>query len=122
MQSSTGSRHDFKLRCLAKHRPTIELAIQLGGMMRPVTRRNFIGGAAAVAAVSSTKFSFGMPLGLMPGIQLYSVRQQMAPDFEGTLASVREAGFLEVESAALPKKPAAEIRKALHQAGLNWVS
>jgi sugar phosphate isomerase/epimerase len=58
----------------------------------------------------------------MPGIQLYSVRQQMVPDFEETLASVREAGFLEVESAALPKKPAAEIRKALDQAGLKCVS
>ena len=90
--------------------------------MRPVTRRTFIGGAAAVAAVSSTKFSFGMPLGLMPGIQLYSVRQQMAQDFEGTLAAVREAGYVEVESASLPKKSAAEIRKALDQAGLKCVS
>ena len=90
--------------------------------MQPVTRRNFIVGAAAVTAVSSTKFSFGMPLGLVPGIQLYSVRQQMAQDFEGTLAEVRKAGYLEVESAALPKKPAAEIRKALDQAGLKCVS
>ncbi len=90
--------------------------------MRPITRRNFIGGAAAVAAFSATKFSFGMPLGLTPGIQLYSVRQQMAQDFEGTLAAVRGAGFLEVESASLPKKPASEIRKALDQAGLKCVS
>ena len=90
--------------------------------MRSVTRRNFIGGAAALAAVSSTKFSYGMPLGLAPGIQLYSVRQQMAQDLEGALAGVREAGFLEVESAALPKKPAAEIRKALDNAGLKCVS
>ena len=90
--------------------------------MRPVTRRGFIGGAAAVAAISSTKFSFGMPLGLMPGIQLYSVREQMAKDFEGTLAGVRAAGFLEVEAASLPKKPASEIRKALDQAGLKCVS
>src|SRR5580692_2211518 len=94
----------------------------VGAMMRAVTRRNFIGGATAVAAVSSTKFSFGMPLGLAPGIQLYSVRQQMAQDFEGTLAAVREAGYLEVESAALAKKPAAEIRKALDQTGLKCVS
>ena len=90
--------------------------------MRSVTRRDFIGGAAAVAAVSSTKFSFGMPLGLMPGIQLYSVREQMAKDFEGTLAGVRAAGFLEVESASLPKKSASEIRKALDKAGLKCVS
>jgi sugar phosphate isomerase/epimerase len=90
--------------------------------MRPVTRRNFIVGAAAVGAVSSTKLSFAMPLGLVPGIQLYSVRQQMAKDFEATLAAVREAGYLEVESAALPKKSAAEIRKALDKAGLKCVS
>ncbi len=90
--------------------------------MRPTTRRNFIGGAAAVAALSSSKFSFGMPVGLTPGIQLYSVRDQMAKDFEGTLAAVRAAGYLEVESASLPKKPASEIRKALDQAGLKCVS
>jgi sugar phosphate isomerase/epimerase len=63
-----------------------------------------------------------MPMGLTPGIQLYSVRQQMAQDFEGALATVREAGFLEVESASLPKKPAAEIRTALDKAGLKCVS
>lgn len=63
-----------------------------------------------------------MPLGLMPGIQLYSVREQMAQDFEGALAAVREAGFVEVESAALPKKPAAAIRQALDKAGLKCVS
>jgi sugar phosphate isomerase/epimerase len=90
--------------------------------MRPVSRRNFIGGAAAVAAVSATKFTFAMPLGLKLGIQLYSVRQQMAQDFEGTLAAVREAGYLEVEAAAMPKKSAAEIRGALDRAGLKCVS
>lgn len=90
--------------------------------MRAVSRREFIGGAAALAAVSSTRFSFGMPLGLKPGIQLYSVRQQMAQDFEGALAAVRAAGFLEVESASLPKRPAAEIRAALDKAGLKCVS
>src|SRR6478752_5381792 len=94
----------------------------VGGTMQPVTRRDFVIGAAAVTAVSSTKFSFGMPLGLVPGIQLYSVRQQMAKDIEGTLAAVREAGYLEVESAALPKKSAVDIRKALDQAGLKCVS
>jgi len=61
-------------------------------------------------------------MGLMPGMQLYSVREQMAKDFEGALAGIREAGFIEVESAALPQKPAAEIRKALDKAGLKCVS
>lgn len=87
-----------------------------------VSRRNFLGGAAAVAASFSTRFSFGLPLGLPPGIQLYSVRKQMMEDFEGALAAVREAGFVEVESASLPKKPAAELRAALDKAGLKCVS
>ena len=90
-------------------------------MGRVITRRNFVVGAAAVGTLS-TKFSFGMPSGLTPGIQLYSVRQQMAKDFEGALASVREAGYVEVESASLPKRPAAEIRRALDKAGLKCVS
>lgn len=90
--------------------------------MGSVTRRHFMGGAAAIAAFSTSKFSWATPLGLEPGIQLYSVRDQMAKDFEGTLAAVRKAGYLEVESAALPKKSAAEIRKALDQAGLKCVS
>lgn len=90
--------------------------------MRAVSRREFIGGAAAVAAGFSAKMAFGLPLGLQPGIQLYSVRKQMAEDFEGALAAVREAGFVEVESASLPKKPAAELRAALDKAGLKCVS
>ena len=90
--------------------------------MKAVTRREFVGGLAAVAAASSATLSFATPLGLAPGIQLYSVREQMAKDFQGTLAAVREAGYVEVESAALPKKTAAEIRKALDQAGLKCVS
>ncbi|WP_260706703.1 sugar phosphate isomerase/epimerase family protein [Edaphobacter flagellatus] len=87
-----------------------------------VSRRRFLGGAAAVAASFSTRFSFGSPLGLPIGIQLYSVRAQMAEDFEGALAAVREAGYVEVEAAALPKKSAAEIRAALDKAGLRCVS
>jgi sugar phosphate isomerase/epimerase len=87
-----------------------------------VSRRRFLGGAAAVAASFTTRLSFGTPLGLPLGIQLYSVRKQMGEDFEGALAAVRAAGFVEVESAALPKKSAAEIRAALDKAGLKCVS
>lgn len=88
-----------------------------------VSRRSFLGGAAAVAAGFTTRISYGLPLGLPPGIQLFSVRQQMAEDFDGALTAVRAAGFLEVESAALPKtKTAAEIRASLDKAGLKCVS
>jgi sugar phosphate isomerase/epimerase len=56
------------------------------------------------------------------GIQLYSVRTQMAEDFDATLAAVRAAGYTEVESATLPKLSAKAIRQALDRAGLRCVS
>jgi sugar phosphate isomerase/epimerase len=62
------------------------------------------------------------PFGLPLAIQLYSVRQQMAEDLDAALAGVREAGFIEVEAASLPRKSAKEIRAALDKAGLRCVS
>ena len=68
------------------------------------------------------KAALANPLGLPAGLQLYSVRQQMAQDLDGALAAVHTAGYTEVESAALPKKPAKEIRASLDKAGLRCVS
>jgi sugar phosphate isomerase/epimerase len=78
---------------------------------------------AAIGTLSfAGRFALANPLGLPLGLQLYSVRQQMAEDLEGTLAAVRMAGYTEVEAAALPNKSAAEIRAALDRAGLRCVS
>jgi sugar phosphate isomerase/epimerase len=88
-----------------------------------ISRREFAGGMAAFAALGFTsRVAFANPLGLPLGLQLYSVRQQMGEDLEGTLAAVSAAGYIEVEAAALPKKDAAEIRVALDKAGLRCVS
>src|ERR1700759_4386072 len=83
-------------------------------------RRRFIACAAAIAV--APRMSWANPLGLPAGIQLYSVRDQMKEDLDMALAGVAAAGFKEVESAALPKKPAKEIRSALDKAGLRCVS
>lgn len=85
-----------------------------------LNRREFIGSAAATVVMSRS--ASANPLGLPLGIQLYSVRQQMTQDLAMALAGVAAAGFKEVESAALPKKPAREIRAALDKAGLTCVS
>ena len=77
-------------------------------------------GTAAIRMAS--RFAFALPLGLPLGIQLYSVRQQMGEDLDAALAAIQEAGFTEVEAAALPKKTAKEIRAALDRAGLTCVS
>ena len=56
------------------------------------------------------------------GLQLYSVRELLPKDFEGTLAKVRADGYTEVEAAGYYDKPAAEFRKAMDKAGLRCVS
>jgi sugar phosphate isomerase/epimerase len=88
-----------------------------------ISRRDFIAGTTALAVTAlANRAAFATPLGLPLGIQLYSVRQQMAEDLDGALAAVSAAGYTEVESAALPKKSAKEIRAALDKAGLHCVS
>ncbi len=88
-----------------------------------ISRREFVGGSAAiVTGFLAGRVTLANPLGLPLGIQLYSVREQMAQDFEGALAAVAGAGYTEVEAAALPNKSAKEIRAALDKAGLRCVS
>jgi len=88
-----------------------------------ISRREFAGGLAAFAALGfRSSIAMANPLGLPLAIQLYSVRDQMKDDLDGALAAVSAAGFTVVEAAALPKKPAKEIRAALDKAGLQCVS
>ena len=89
-----------------------------------ISRRRFVGGAVVGAAGLSLpgRLAWATPLGLPLGIQLYSVREQMAQDLDGALAAIAAAGYVEVEAAALPKKSAAEVRSALDKAGLKCVS
>ncbi len=94
--------------------------------MKETSRREFGKRAALTVAALSTgvvsRTAWANPLGLPLGIQLYSVRQQMAEDLDMALAGIQAAGYTEVEAAALPKKTAAEVRSALNRAGLNCVS
>ncbi len=88
-----------------------------------ISRRSFVGAMAAIGTISfADRLALANPLGLPLGLQLYSVRQQMAEDLEGTLDVVSKAGYTEVEAAALPKRSATEIRAALDRAGLRCVS
>lgn len=62
------------------------------------TRRSFLGGiaaGAATAAVALRARAAGKPT---MGLQLYSVREQLAKDVPGTLKQVKAWGFDEVES------------------------
>ena len=56
------------------------------------------------------------------GVQLYTVRNLMNMDFEGTLAHVARAGYGEVEFAGYFGRAPAQIRDALRSAGLKGPS
>ncbi len=55
-------------------------------------------------------------------LQLYSVRDNMAEDFEGTLKKVKELGFDGVEFAGLFDKTPAEVKKLVNEIGLTPIS
>jgi sugar phosphate isomerase/epimerase len=52
------------------------------------------------------------------GVQLYTVRRQLAEDFEGTLARVAEIGYREVEFAGYAGRTPRDVRRVLDAAGL----
>jgi sugar phosphate isomerase/epimerase len=89
-----------------------------------ISRRRFVAQASAAALYTATNNSpaRATPLGLPLAIQLYSVRDQLKNDYEGTLLQVAQAGFREVESAGYFGKTAAEVKQTLQKAGLRCVS
>ena len=56
------------------------------------------------------------------GLQLYSVRDLLPKDYDGTLKQIRAIGFREVESAGYYNHSAAEVNQAMSAAGLHLVS
>lgn len=88
------------------------------------TRRSFMGMAVAMAGAATFRplTSLAEPFGLPLGLQLYSVREQLAKDFEGTLVELAKLGYREVEAAGFYGRTAPEIRKIMASAGLACVS
>jgi sugar phosphate isomerase/epimerase len=94
--------------------------------MSTVTRRNFLQSAAAAmvcgaAALKSGKM-LASPFGLPIGLQLYSVREMIAKDYEGTLKHVAALGYKDVEAAGYFGHTKEQVRQAMQAAGLNLVS
>ena len=92
--------------------------------MRTTSRRTFLKTTGALAATTCVGRGFlqadvpHVPVGL----QLYSVREQMPKDFDGTLHQLASIGIKEVEAAGYFKKTAAEFRHSMDAAGLRCVS
>ena len=92
--------------------------------MSNVSRREFLGTAAALSVISiANRRAFANPLGLPLGIQLYSVRDQIKENLDEALAGIKAAGYTEVEAAGFPAgKTGKEVRASLDKAGLHCVS
>jgi sugar phosphate isomerase/epimerase len=94
--------------------------------MPTVTRRNFLQSAAATmvcgaAALKSGKL-MASPFGLPIGLQLYSVREMIAKDYEGTLKHIAALGYKDVEAAGYFGHTVEQVKQAMQAAGLNLVS
>lgn len=84
-------------------------------------RRSFLqvlGGAAVAAALPRLPNVRTARIERV-GLQLYTVRQEMEKDVEGTIARVAASGYKEVEFAGYFKKTPAEIRAMLDRHGLT---
>lgn len=92
------------------------------------SRRSFIaalGGGLAGPAKAVAEAARGAPAAPFTGnvgLELYSLRREMAKDPPGTLARVRAMGFQEVEVPGFVLAPAAVLRPQLDAAGLACAS
>ena len=64
-----------------------------------ISRREFVAGAAACAAMLAAEKSWASALGLPVGLQLYSVREFLPKDYQGTLNQLGAMGYRECEAA-----------------------
>jgi sugar phosphate isomerase/epimerase len=92
--------------------------------MSNASRRTFLkasGAVAAAAFVGASRLT-AKPSHVPIGLQIYSVRDQLSKDFDGTLAKVRASGYTVVEAAGYYNKTATEFRHSMDVAGLRCVS
>lgn len=84
-------------------------------------RRRFVEAVAAGAVPMLLPHDMlGMRRRLQPvGLQLYTVRDLMKADFEGTLAAVAKVGYKEVEFAGYFGRTPGQVKEALKAAGLS---
>lgn len=86
---------------------------------RTFLRAGLAGGAAWLTP--GIRLLRANPIGLAPGVQLWSVREELKADPEGTLRQLTAIGYRDVELFETPKAPG-EFRKRVEDAGLKCVS
>lgn len=90
------------------------------------SRRDFLktGSAALIygSAMLRGRRLDAEPLGLPLGLQLYSVREMLPTDYEGTLKKIGALGYKQVEAAGFYDKSASQVKQAMQSSGLQCVS
>lgn len=94
-----------------------------------ITRRNFLKAGAAVAALAVVPEGFATVLAKKEkaiGLQLYSVREDLEKDFDGTMKAVVNIGYKRLEAAGYNNrkfygKTPAEMRKYVSDLGARMV-
>ena len=99
-----------------------------------ITRRNFLKAGAAVAALSVVPNGFASILAKKEkaiGVQLYSVRDDLKTDFDGTMKALVDIGYKRMEAAGYRDgkfygKSPAEMKKYLadlgaREVGCKWI-
>jgi hypothetical protein len=88
------------------------------------SRRDFVkaGSAALIYSSFHSSILYAQALKVPLGLQLYSVRELLPKDYEGTLKQLGAIGFREVESAGYYNHSADQVKQAMSSAGLHLVS
>jgi len=90
------------------------------------SRRDFLKtGSASLVCTSSLLHAAGSDtktLNVPLALQLYSVRQLLPTDYDGTLKEIGALGYREVEAAGYYNHTPAEVKQAMDNAGLKLVS
>ncbi len=94
--------------------------------LHAMNRRTFLETTATVTAATLLTSRFGWAAGEHKiekvGVQLYTVRDLMKQDFDGTLAKVAKIGYKEVEFAGYFGRTGQQVRAACDTNGLDPVS
>ena len=84
------------------------------------SRRDFFRCTSAAALAAGVGIGTASAAGRIPiGVQLYCFREELAKDFEGTMAAVAGVGFQGVEFADYFGRSARQLRKVLDDNGLE---
>jgi sugar phosphate isomerase/epimerase len=78
--------------------------------------------ATAIAGMTASRLAFAAAAGIIPGLQLFTVRAETGKDLEGTLRAVANAGYREIEYAGYYGRTASELNKLMQGLGMSSVS